>query len=250
MPKDTTAYGPSSNPASSSYGGGGSSGGMSASRGGGGLGIKTGNTIYGNTAFGPAGGRAVGYATMTPGRNFGMGPSINTYSNFRTPTGGAMIGGDLQGRPVAARNPQQALGMLQALAGAQRPRVGGLLADEDVAVGDIPSVVPTAAPAAPTDLSWLPDSLNFGWPGQAVNPGVRGLIPRNAVWPGQATTPRRTALSQPTSGYLTGIQGGRKIPYMTADPPFKNYPQEDASMASGPGSTHHVTSGYGSLRGR
>ena len=254
MPKDTTAYGPRSNPSSSSFSGGG--GGSATSRAGGrnggaGLGIQTGSTIYGNTAFGPAGGRAVGYATRT-GPISGTGPSMGVFSNFRTPTGAAMFSGALQSRPVTARNPQQALGMLQALAGAQRPstpRVGGLLADEGVTVGEIPvptNIVPTAA----TDLSWIPESLNFSWPGQAVNPAVRSLS--NAFWPGQSTMVKYRAptMVTPTSGYLTGQLGRNRVPYTVSDPPYKNYPVPNSVPDVGPGSIHHKTSGYGSLRGR
>lgn len=186
MPKDTTAYGPRSNPSSSSFSGGG--GGSAPSRAGGmnggaGLGIQTGNTIYGNTAFGPAGGKAVGYATRT-GPISGMGPSLGTFSNFRTPAGAAMVGGGLQNRPVTARNPQQALGMLQALAGTQRPstpRVGGLLADEGVTVGEIPSIVPTAAPKI---ADWIPENLRFAWPGQSTLRSVYGF--KNYPYPNPA----------------------------------------------------------------
>lgn len=251
MPKDTTAYGPRSNPSSNSFSGGG--GGSASSRAGGrnggaGLGIQTGSTIYGNTAFGPAGGKAVGYATRT-GPISGMGPSVGTFSNFRTPSGAPMVGGALQNRAVTARNPQQALGMLQALAGTQRPstpRVGGLLADEGVTVGEIPSIVPTAA----TDLSWIPESLNFSWPGQAVNPAVRSLS--NAFWPGQSTMVKYRAptMVTPTSGYLTGQLGRNRVPYTVSDPPYKNYPVPSSVPDVGPGSIHHKTSGYGSLRGR
>ena len=233
-----------------------SSGGYnSATRGGNissnGLGLATGATMFGNTAFGPAGGRAVGYATNSRLPS-GVGPSMGVFSNFRTPSGAPMVGGALQNRAVTARNPQQALGMLQALAGAQRPstpRVGGLLADEGVTVGEIPeptSIVPTAA----EDLSWIPESLNFSWPGQAVNPAVRSLS--NAFWPGQSTMVKYRAptMVTPTSGYLTGQLGRSRVPYTVSDPPYKNYPAPGGVPDVGPGSIHHKTSGYGSLRGR
>lgn len=238
---------PGSNPSSRSFGGGGFSGGVGGNRSSnsGNTGLKTGSTIYGNTAFGPAGGAATGYATRT-GPMSGMGPSVGAFSNFRTPTGAPMVGGALQNRAVTARNPQQALGMLQALAGVQRPRVGGLLADEEVSVGEIPSIVPTAA----DDMSWIPESLNFAWPGQAVKPGARGLS--NAFWPGQSTMVKYRAptMVTPTSGYLTGQLGRNRVPYTVSDPPYKNYPVPNSVPDVGPGSTHHKTRGYGSLRGR
>lgn len=120
---------------------GGSGSNNSGSRTGGlGGGLSTGNTWHGNTAFGPSGGMAQGYATMRDGGGmFGVGPSMETYSNFKDPTGKAMVGGGVQNRAVTARSPQQALGMLRAL---QQPAVapsGGLL-------GPDPSVQPTAAP--------------------------------------------------------------------------------------------------------
>jgi hypothetical protein len=170
MPRDNTAYGPSSNPSSKSYGGGGGGGGVSSGkttgntnsgsvRGGSPLaglanarpttGVTTGNTIYGNTAYGPSGGMATGYATRTGGMS-GMGPSVGTYSNFRNLDGSAAIPG--AGNMTAmARNPQQARSVLERQFNpAGRPRVGGLLDGEQVAVGPIPPprrIVPTAMPA-------------------------------------------------------------------------------------------------------
>lgn len=150
MPKDNTAYGPSSNPSSKSYAGGGGGGGVSTGKttGGGngglgglakGLGITTGKTIFGNTAFGPAGGMAQGYATAQLGGGAGMKPTINTYSNFRNLDGSATL--PAAGNATAmGRNPQQALSMLQSMFGTPR-RVGGLL-DSAQAPG---SIVPTAA---------------------------------------------------------------------------------------------------------
>lgn len=134
---------------------GGGRGGDSGSRTGGlGGGLSTGKTWHGNTAFGPSGGMARGYATASLGPGAGMGPSVNRYSNFRTPTGAPMVGGSLQGQPVAARNPQQALGMLQAMAAAAqgatvRPTAAGLLSDDDVITGPIEEA-PIVAPPAPS----------------------------------------------------------------------------------------------------
>lgn len=170
MPRDNTAYGPSSNPSSRSYGGGGGGGGVSSGKTTGNVnsgdirgasplaglanarpttGITTGNTIYGNTAYGPSGGMATGYATRTGGMS-GMGPSVGTYSNFRNLDGSAAIPG--AGNMTAmGRNPQQARSVLERqFAPAGRPRVGGLLDGEQVAVGPIPPprrIVPMAGPA-------------------------------------------------------------------------------------------------------
>lgn len=108
-------------------------------------GLGTGTTWHGNTAFGPAGGNAVGYVSLKDGGSIfqgqrGMGPSVNTYSNFRNPDGTPMVGGNLQNTSVTARNPQQALGMLHAMQqgqqqGQQGNNVQGLLSNDDVTVG-------------------------------------------------------------------------------------------------------------------
>lgn len=161
MPKDSYASGPSSNPSSKSYSGGGG-GGVSSGKTtggsigggnkGGGLGVTTGKTIHGNTAYGPAGGMATGYATAKLGGNAGMGPSVNTYSNFRNLDGSAAIPG-AGNMPAMGRNPQQARSVLERqFAPAGRPRVGGLLDGEQVAVGPIPAprrIVPTAMSIPP-----------------------------------------------------------------------------------------------------
>lgn len=90
-------------------GGAGRNGGATSSTGGGGgggikgggnnTGLTTGTNIYGNTAFGPAGGEAMGYATRDPFSlgQAGMAPTFGTYGNFRNPNGSAMFGGPLGG---------------------------------------------------------------------------------------------------------------------------------------------------------
>ena len=183
-----------------------SRGGYNSARSGGnissnGLGLTTGSTIHGNTAFGPAGGMAQGYATNSRVGS-GMGPSMGTFSNFRNLDGSAMFGGGLQNRAVAARNPQQALGMLQALQAAQasrgtlKGRVGGLLDGEDVTVGPT-TVVPRAA---------IPPTITGPWPGQStlldlikrvVDPAP--LAPRriSGPWPGQSAVPPNPAVYTP-----------------------------------------------------
>ena len=210
MPKDTTSYGPSSNPSSKSYSGGGS-GGTSSSRGGTGTGLSTGKTMFGNTAFGPAGGRATGYATNTRPPS-GMGPSIGSFSNFRNLDGSAMIGGGLQNRAVAARNPVQALGMLRALQAAQAPqrpsggRVGGLLDGEQVAVG--PSTVQPAAASPVARIkallggggmvgygfnpvgggAWSPAALQYYGGYRAAAPKAAAITNKNAMLGGGGMT--------------------------------------------------------------
>ena len=117
-----------------------------------GTGLTTGKTMYGNTAFGPAGGNAVGYATRSPGSvpsaNQGTGLAAGSFSNFRDTSGAPMFSGGLQSRPVQARNAVQALGMLQALQAAQgapKPAGGGapgLLDPADEFAREVPSIPP------------------------------------------------------------------------------------------------------------
>ena len=132
-------------------GGGGSGRAMqpSTSIGRGNLGITTGSTIHGNTAFGPAGGNAMGYATRDARSlaGAGMGPTMGTYSNFRTPSGAPMFG-DSGPQGMTARNPMQAMQMLQALrqrfqpASAPPMRQPGLLDDDVIAPPTVPTIPP------------------------------------------------------------------------------------------------------------
>lgn len=71
-------------------GGGGGSGGASGN-----LGLTTGKTIYGNTAFGLPGGNALGYATASNGGKSNIyGPSVQKYSNFKNLNGSQMFAGN------------------------------------------------------------------------------------------------------------------------------------------------------------
>ena len=80
--------------------GGGSGGGFTNNQGawngnGKSLGLTTGKTWHGNTAFGPSGGDATGYATRDYKSlsNAGMGPSMGAYSHFKDMNGNDMFGG-------------------------------------------------------------------------------------------------------------------------------------------------------------
>lgn len=183
---------------------GGGRGGDSGSRTGGlGGGLSTGKTWHGNTAFGPSGGMARGYATASLGPGAGMGPSVNKYSDFRTPTGAPMVGGSLQGQPVAARNPQQALGMLQALFNAQRPAAppaaGGLLDDDNITIEPTSDAIdlrfydPLSSIRSPLGLRAPMGTQNavrggFGVPGYGLGAGMRTPMgTQNAVVGGYGT---------------------------------------------------------------
>ena len=130
------------------------------------LGLTTGTTWYGNTAFGPAGGMATGYATRD-GQSLagaGMGPTMGTYSNFNTMNGQPMFGGALGGQGFNGMNANQAYGAaqnwyqaLQAYAQAKKagntgtaplPPLGARLATTPPpAVPPVPSLVPGPQPS-------------------------------------------------------------------------------------------------------
>ena len=123
--------------------GGGYRGGGAGYNGGAGsrTGLTTGNTTYGNTAFGRPGGNAVAYGmrdAASLGRA-GMGPTVGSYGNFRTPSGAAMFGNSsVQGQSFRGMNMGQALSQANR-AQARQPQVDGLL-------GGAPA--PAGAPAA------------------------------------------------------------------------------------------------------
>jgi hypothetical protein len=127
-------------------GNGGIGGGMSSgSRGGGAgynggagsrTGLTTGNTTYGNTAFGRPGGNAVAYGmrdAASLGRA-GMGPTVGSFGNFRTPSGKAMFGNSpVQGQSFRGMNMGQALSQANRAQARQPASVPGLLGGAPVA---------------------------------------------------------------------------------------------------------------------
>lgn len=117
----------------------------------GGLGLTTGSTWHGNTAYGSGGGHASGFATRTGGND--RGPGAAAYSNFRDMSGRPMFSGSLGNTTVVARSAGEAARALQQAASRAyvRPtsgRVGGLLEGEDVAGGSIPQSNASAAYSA------------------------------------------------------------------------------------------------------
>lgn len=157
-----------------------------------GLGITTGKTMYGNTAIGPAGGAATAYATRSPGSvpspNQGTGLTGGTFSNFRTPSGGAMFSGGLQSQPVAARNASQALQMLQAMQAAQArptpaggPRAPGLL-DEELPINAVPGIPAIPPNMPPQNWPWANPAIMdmkgyMGWPSRFTGPNFYNKWP-------------------------------------------------------------------------
>lgn len=163
------------------YGGGaGRNGGMAS-----GTGLTTGNNIYGNTAFGQAGGFARGYAMRDARslRNAGMGPSMGSFSNFRTLNGAPMFGGALSGQAFNAPNANAAFG--QAMAAYQamnQPQPAPTPASAPVTQQPLPAIAPPPAPVppappAPITQAMLPSFFN---PPPTVPPEtVPGYTPPN-----------------------------------------------------------------------
>ena len=134
-------------PGAGGLGNGGVGGGMGGgSRGGGAgynagagsrTGLTTGTTTYGNTAFGRPGGNAVAYGMRDAAslNRAGMGPTVGSYGNFRTPSGAAMFGNSpVQGQSFYGQNMGQALSQANR-AQARQPQVGGLLGGAPLAAG-------------------------------------------------------------------------------------------------------------------
>lgn len=149
---------------------GGSNSGTNFSRTGGlGGGLSTGNTIFGNTAFGIPGGLAQGHATAKLGAGAGMGPTTNTYSNFRKPDGTPMFSGSVQGMGIRAPNANVAAAALRALqeqAQAAAQRVGGLLSDEEVTSGPLD---PAIGPVVVEPTTAVPPLVNVPYLGGVFN---------------------------------------------------------------------------------
>lgn len=142
-------------------GGGTANGGIGGGQGGGGWGggagynggyqsrqgLSTGNTMYGNSAFGRPGGMAQAYGTRDA-RSLaaaGMGPTQGTFGQFRTMQGSPMFpGSPVQGQSFQGMNMGQALAQAQqaqqAWQAAQPPQTGGLLGPST------PNVQPTSGP--------------------------------------------------------------------------------------------------------
>ena len=213
-------------------GGGGNFGGGSAmspstSIGRGNLGITTGSTIHGNTAFGPAGGNAIGHATRDARSlaGAGIGPSTGTYSNFRTPSGAPMFGagpGAPGGLGVNAGSGMRAFQIARLLAERARPRPaagpGGLL-DQDVPVNAVPEI-----PGIPPNLSFdynyvYPKGWSYGNymynPTARASHGVGGRFYQQpgidgTVLGGRGVTALNSISTRPSGDYRggTGRSGG------------------------------------------
>lgn len=163
------------------------------------LGLTTGRTIYGNTAFGPSGGRAVGYATKD---NYGtMGPGNANYSNFRTRDGRTAFG-NVGGMQFNAPNARAAAGYANAMNRAmEAPR---------------PQAVP-AGVSAPRPVAGIMGRPAFG-PPPALPPQVTGIMGRPAFGP-----PPAQQWSMLHTPYIGTDEMGRAVGGTAAD--YRSYSQ-------------------------
>jgi hypothetical protein len=176
-------------------GNGGVGGGMGGGhRGGGagyngGIGSRTGMTTgkdwYGNTAFGPAGGRVQAFG-MRDARSLGragMGPTVGSFGNFRTPNGQPMFGNSpVQGQSFRGMNMGQALSQANRAQArqAQAPAsVPGLLGGAPVAasapaysaVEQEMALPVTGLPLTTLDI----ETSMYDWGGNMLPGGVRSI---------------------------------------------------------------------------
>jgi hypothetical protein len=194
--------------------GGGSRGGGAGYNGGAGsrTGLTTGTTTYGNTAFGRPGGNAVAYGmrdAASLGRA-GMGPTVGSYGNFRTPSGAAMFGNSpVQGQSFRGMNMGQALSQANRAQARQPASVPGLLGGSPVAAGASAASYPSVEQemALPTNPPSFMNNPFVDKPAtladyvRSVVKSYQGLNPAPAA-PAEAWTP-----ASPTNPPMKSIPG-------------------------------------------
>lgn len=237
-------------------GGGGSN--NSGSRTGGlGGGLSTGNTTYGNTAFGRSGGMAQGYATAKLGGGAGMGPTINTYSNFRTLAGNPMFSGAAQNIAVRAPNANVAAAALAQMQQAAARRIGGLLSDEDVTVGPVDPVLMVDPPVIVPTASFNPyDALTaydapygpeyFSGAGQVglgrFSTALSQMHQYSGIGRGYPTNLQNQSTSQPTAYVRTNVLGGGGMPGVGMVPSAARWSNDGLRTYGGYGNTGYTHS--------
>lgn len=170
-------------------------------------GLTGGNTTYGNTAFGRSGGRVSAYGTRDARSlgQAGMGPTVGTFSNFRTPTGQAMFAGS----PVQGMS-FNGMGMGQALSQAQRAQAAWEAAQRRQSVpGLLGGAQPAGISATPQYPGFDAEMALPEYPPVDENPLIDvqpGLPPLSGVptapirfgpWPGQSAIPDNPATFRP-----------------------------------------------------
>lgn len=180
-------------------------------KGSGNTGLTTGTTIRGNTAYGPAGGMAQGYATRDQQSlaKAGMGPTMGTYSNFMDANGNPMFAGALGGQGFQGMNAQQAqhnamaaylgMGLGQAPQPASRPTYPG-------PVPQRPPVRPVSLPQAfNLDKSMMPGFFG-GTPATSYPsaPAYNNFGPRPYDGGYTSTVKMNSPANNPQYGYVGG----------------------------------------------
>ena len=177
-------------------------------------GLTTGNTTYGNTAFGRPGGNAVAYGmrdAASLGRA-GMGPTVGSFGNFRTPSGAAMFGNSpVQGQSFRGMNMGQALSQANRAQARQPASVPGLLGGSPVAAGAPAASYPAVEQemALPTNPPSFMNNPFIDKPAtiadyvRSVVRSYQGLNPAPAAEPvGAAWTP-----ASPTNPAIQSVPG-------------------------------------------
>ena len=177
------------------FGGGGYNGGVGGGMGGGGMGggagrnggmgqqtgMTTGTQWHGNTAFGRPGGTVQAYGMRDPRSlaNAGMGPTMGSYSGFKTPQGQAMFPGmnqSFQGMNMgqALGQAQQQWGLMNQLNNMHSNPAGQPMAPEPGVIPGVrlpppQAVIPPAPVPQPPPAPYVPGSM-APWPGQSAIP--------------------------------------------------------------------------------
>lgn len=216
-------------------GNGGVGGGMGGGHRGGGAGynggigsrtgMTTGNTWHGNSAYGRAGGAVQAYGmrdAASLGRA-GMGPTVGSFGNFRTPTGQAMFAGSpVQGQSFYGINMGQALSQAQR-AQARQPAAPGLLGgaptpsavEQEMALPEYTAVPGPWTPQDPMAVyTTLTPPTNVPWSDPRVpdprlnNPddvafSGKSSLPTSEYWGARIARPRAitNAISAPDRNY-------------------------------------------------
>ena len=160
------------------------------------LGLQTGNTWHGNTAFGRPGQQAYGFATSSnQGATFGQRPTMQTFSNFRRPDGSAMFPG--AGGSVQAPNAFAGAAMMQQqmMRPQARPQPGG---------PQPAGAPPPGQPLTPHPFPGLTKPMLPGFFGGGVAPYQYNSM---GPWPGQSAIPNNPPVYTPAIG-VNNIQSG------------------------------------------
>ena len=160
------------------------------------LGVSTGTTWHGNTAYGRPGQQADGYATSSDqGETFGQRPTMQTFSNYRRPDGSAMFPGASGG----VRAPNAAAGAAMMQQQMTRPQARPQPAGPQPA-----GAPPPGQPVGPHPFPGLTKPMLPGLFGGGVAPNQYTSM---GPWPGQSAIPNNPPVYTPSIG-INNIQSG------------------------------------------